>query len=43
MAQAVQAPLMALTVRHLIDEVGMTRTEIADDWERMIRHMVAGL
>ncbi len=41
-AQAIQAPLMAQTVRHLVDVIGMTRAEIADDWEAMIRRLVAG-
>lgn len=41
-AHAVQAPLMALTVRHLLDVVGMTCEEIADDWEAMVRRFVNG-
>lgn len=41
-AQAVQAPIMAQTVRHLIDMIGLTHAEIADDWEAMVRRLVAG-
>ena len=41
-AQAVQAPIMAQTVRHLIDVIGLTRQEIADDWEAMVRRLVSG-
>ena len=42
-AHALQAPLDdAITVRHLLEVAGMTREEIADDWERMVRAMVSG-
>ncbi|MGB3302570.1 TetR/AcrR family transcriptional regulator [Gordonia sp. (in: high G+C Gram-positive bacteria)] len=36
---AVHAPLMALTVRHLLEVVGMTYDEIAEDWETMVRRL----
>ncbi|WP_132991817.1 TetR/AcrR family transcriptional regulator [Gordonia zhaorongruii] len=42
LAYAIQAPLDAITVRHLLDVVGLTREQIADDWESMVRTLVAG-
>lgn len=42
MAHAVQAPIDALTVRHLMDVIGLTHEQIADDWEQMVRDLAAG-
>ncbi|MCF8590054.1 TetR/AcrR family transcriptional regulator [Gordonia liuliyuniae] len=42
LAHAVQAPLDAITVRHLLKVVELTHTQIADDWERMVRDLTAG-
>ncbi len=42
LAHTVQAPLDAITVRHLLDVVGLTRHELADDWESAVRTLVAG-
>ncbi|MGB3696707.1 MAG: TetR/AcrR family transcriptional regulator [Gordonia sp. (in: high G+C Gram-positive bacteria)] len=39
---AIHAPLMAPTVRHLLDVVGLTPAQIADDWESLIRRVAAG-
>ncbi|WP_051198418.1 TetR/AcrR family transcriptional regulator [Gordonia shandongensis] len=39
-AHALQAPLNALAVRHLIDMLGMTPAQIADDWETLVRRLV---
>ncbi|MFM9376726.1 TetR/AcrR family transcriptional regulator [Gordonia sp. VNK21] len=42
-ANAVQAPLDAMAVRHLLDVVGLSREQIADDWETMVRLLLSGL
>ena len=42
LAHAVQSPLEALTVRHLLG-LGLQPTEIADDWEGFVRELAAGL
>ncbi len=42
-AVAVQAPLEAIAVRHQLDVVGLSPTELADDWEQLVRLLVAGL
>ncbi|MFT4088821.1 MAG: TetR/AcrR family transcriptional regulator [Gordonia sp. (in: high G+C Gram-positive bacteria)] len=39
-AGAVQAPLEAVLVRHLLDVVGLSADAIADDWEQMVRATV---
>ena len=43
LANAIQAPLDAVLVRHLLEVIGMTAEQIADDWERFVRTLVAGL
>ncbi|MEZ5209782.1 TetR/AcrR family transcriptional regulator [Gordonia sp. (in: high G+C Gram-positive bacteria)] len=42
-AIAIQAPLEAIAVRHVIEVIGLTAEQIADDWERMVRLLAAGL
>lgn len=42
-AVAVQAPIEAIAVRHQLDVVGLTPAALADDWERLIRVLAAGL
>lgn len=42
-AVAVQAPLEAIAVRHQLDVVGLSPAELADDWEQLVRIVVAGL
>jgi len=39
---AVQAPLNAAAVMHLIEVVGMDTESIADQWEQMVRSLVDG-
>ncbi|MCF8571434.1 TetR/AcrR family transcriptional regulator [Gordonia sp. HY002] len=41
-AHAVQAPIDAITVRHLMSVGGLTHEQIADDWEQMVRILAAG-
>ncbi|GAA1480916.1 TetR/AcrR family transcriptional regulator [Gordonia sinesedis] len=41
-AIAVQTPLGAATVRHLTANVGLDVAAIADQWEHMVRSLVAG-
>lgn len=41
LAYAVQAPIDAITVRHLVAVVGLTPAQIADDWERMVRGLAS--
>ncbi|GAA4676406.1 TetR/AcrR family transcriptional regulator [Gordonia humi] len=43
LAYAVQAPIDAITVRHLTTIVGLTPAQIADDWEQMVRDLAAGV
>ncbi|MFT3714551.1 MAG: helix-turn-helix domain-containing protein [Gordonia sp. (in: high G+C Gram-positive bacteria)] len=42
-AIAVQAPLEAIAVNHLLEVAGLSADQIADDWERTVRTLVAGL
>ncbi|AVM01291.1 TetR family transcriptional regulator [Gordonia iterans] len=42
-AVAIQSPLEAIAVRHQLEVVGLEPAEIADDWERMVRALAAGL
>ncbi|WOC13421.1 TetR/AcrR family transcriptional regulator [Gordonia sp. MP11Mi] len=42
LAHAVQVPLDAITVRHLLAVVELTHAQIADDWEHMVRDLAAG-
>lgn len=41
-AVAVEAPLHATAVHHLIEAFGLSPTQIADDWEALVRSLVAG-
>jgi len=41
-ANAIQAPLDAMAVRHLLDVIGQTPAQIADDWEALVRTLVIG-
>ena len=43
LALAIQAPLEAQTVRHLVEVAGLAPAQIADDWERYVRTLAAGL
>ncbi|RPA62294.1 TetR/AcrR family transcriptional regulator [Gordonia oryzae] len=42
LAIAVHAPLAASSVQHLTDTVGLDIATITDQWERMVRTLVAG-
>lgn len=42
-AVAIQAPLEAIAVRHQLDVAGLTPAELADDWERLVLILAAGL
>ena len=43
LAIAVQAPLEAIAVNHLLTVVGLTPDEIGDEWERGIRILIGGV